>query len=77
MTPQEEARVVKAADAVLRYLNAPTGSIPEKVAKAILETPVPRKGGNRTGDTTLGNTLSYLDSNLDEVKAPKTTEATK
>ena len=77
MTPQEEARVVKAADAVLRYLDAPTGSIPAKVAKAILETPVPRKGGTRTGETTLGDTLSYLDSNLDEVKAPKTTEVTK
>jgi hypothetical protein len=68
---KERAEILAAARLINRYLDAPTGSIPEKVAKAVLEAPVPRKGGNRTGDTTLGNTLSYLDANLDAVKVVK------
>jgi hypothetical protein len=68
MTPQEEARVLKAADAVLRYLNAPTGDIPEKVVKELLAERVPRKGGTQTGTTSLGDTLSYADSNFAAIK---------
>jgi N-acetyl-anhydromuramyl-L-alanine amidase AmpD len=65
---KERAEILAAARLINRYLDAPTGSIPAKVAKAILEAPVTRKGGTRTGDTTLGNTIAYLDSNLDAVK---------
>lgn len=67
MTPEQEARVLKAADAVLRYLNAPTGDIPEKTATELLKRRMPRKGG-RTGTTSLEDVLSYQDSNFDAVK---------
>jgi len=67
-TDKERAEILAAARLINRYLDAPTGSIPQKVAKALLEAPITRKGGTRSGTTTLGNTLSYLDSNLDEVK---------
>jgi hypothetical protein len=69
LSKAEEQEVLKAARAINRYLNAPTGDIPAKVVKALLEAPITRKGGSRSGDTTLGNTIAYLDSNLDEVKA--------
>jgi len=65
---KERAEILAAARLINRYLDAPTGSIPQKVAKAILEAPITRKGGTRSGGTTLGNTIAYLDSNLDEVK---------
>jgi hypothetical protein len=71
LTPAEEKEVLAAARLVNRYLDAPTGSIPAKVAKALLEAPITRKGGTRSGDTTLGNTIAYLDSNLDAVKGAK------
>lgn len=71
MKPEEEAEVLKAARAINRYLDAPIGSLPGKVVKALLEAPITRKGGTRSGDTTLGNTIAYLDSNLDEVKVTK------
>jgi len=65
---KERAEILAAARLINRYLDAPTGSIPQKVVKALLEAPITRKGGTRSGDTTLGNTIAYLDSNLDEVK---------
>jgi len=68
LTPAQEQEVLAAARLVNRYLDAPTGSMPQKVVKALLEAPITRKGGTRSGDTTLGNTIAYLDSNLDEVK---------
>jgi len=68
LTPAQEQEVLAAARLITRYLDAPTGSIPEKVVKALLEEPITRKGGTRSGDTTLGNTIAYLDSNLDAVK---------
>ena len=68
LTPAQEQEVLAAARLITRYLDAPTGSIPAKVVKALLEEPITRKGGTRTGDTTLGNTIAYLDSNLDAVK---------
>lgn len=69
MTPSEEAEVLAAARKINRYLDAPIGSLPGKVVNAILTEPIKRKGGNRAGVTTFGNTLAYLDSNLDAVKA--------
>jgi murein DD-endopeptidase MepM/ murein hydrolase activator NlpD len=68
MTPQEEAEVLKAARAVNRYLNAPTGDIPAKVVKAFMAEPITRKGGTRSGTTTPRSIFEYSDSNLDEVK---------
>ena len=67
-TPEERQSVLDAAAKINRYLNAPIGDLPEKTVKALLEEPIQRKGGTRSGDTTLGNTIAYLDSNLDEVK---------
>jgi len=64
LTDAEKAKLMLAADRVLRYLNAPTGDIPEKV----MALRVDRKGGTRTGTTSLGDTISYLDSNLDAVR---------
>ena len=68
LTDAEKIKLMDAVDRILNYVKAPVHEIPEKTVKALLETPIQRKGGNRTGTTTLGNTLSYLDSNLDEVK---------
>jgi len=64
LNDDEKTRLMTAVDRVIRYLDAPIGSIPEKV----FEERLPRKGGTRTGTTSFGDTLSYLDSNLDAVR---------
>jgi murein DD-endopeptidase MepM/ murein hydrolase activator NlpD len=68
MTPEEEKEVLTAARRINKYLDAPTGAIPEKVVKALLAERVPRKGGTQTGTTSLGDTLSYADSNFAAIK---------
>lgn len=75
MTPQEEAEVLKAARAVNRYLNAPTGDIPAKTVTAFMKEEIQRKGGTRSGTTNPRAILEYSDSNFDA--AAGTTQAAK
>jgi len=68
LTDAEKTKLMDAVDRILNYVKAPVHEIPGKTVKALLEAPITRKGGTRSGDTTLGNTIAYLDSNLDAVK---------
>ena len=70
-TDKERAEILAAArliNARAKYLDAPVSAVPAKTATAVFEKRVPRKGGTRTGDTSITDTLSYLDSNLDAIK---------
>jgi hypothetical protein len=65
---ENQRRITGIKDRTDRYLDAPIGDLPEKVTRFLLGFRIKRKGGNRTGETTVENTISYLDSNLDEAK---------
>jgi hypothetical protein len=69
MTPNEEAEVLKAARLINRYLDAPIGAIPAKVAKAILDERIVR--ADVGGQTTLRSTIAYLDTNLNAIREAK------
>lgn len=62
MTPAEKKALLDAAAKVARYLDAPIGVVPGKVADAILNESITR--ANVGGQTSLRSTVAYLDSNL-------------
>jgi hypothetical protein len=66
LTPKEEQEILAAARKVNRYLDAPTGAIPEKVTAAILDEPVTRAAVG--GNTSLRSTIAYLDKNLNSIR---------
>jgi hypothetical protein len=66
LNPAQEQEVLKAARLINRYLDAPIGAVPGKVADAILDEKVTRAGVG--GQTSLRSTLAYLDKNLNAVR---------
>lgn len=75
MTPKEEAEVLAAARRINRYLDAPIGVLPRKVADALLDEPVVR--ARVGGKTSLRSTIAYLDTNLNDVKDAATPKEAK
>lgn len=69
LTPAQEQEILEAARKVNKYVDRPLGNIVAQTVKALLGERIPRKGGSRAGTTSFGDTLAYLDSNLDAVKA--------
>lgn len=67
LNEKQELEVLAAARAInlrAKYLDAPVSAVPKKAAAALLDAPIPRKGG-RSGITTPRNVFAYSDANLD------------